>query len=399
MISAATSPPRFATLVLLTGLSVLTLNMFLPSLPSIAADLEAVYTLVSLSVSGYLAMTAALQLIIGPLSDRFGRRPVLLACVALFTLASLGCAMATNIWAFLAFRILQGAVIAGYTLSLAVIRDTMSPQRAAGLIGYVSMAMAVAPMIGPMIGGALDELFGWRASFVTLFVLGAVALAACWYDLGETNRSPSDTLMTQIGTYPELVRSKRFWGYALCMTFSTGAFYSFLAGAPLVAETLFAMPPSVLGFYMGTITAGFMLGSFLAGRYAQRYALTTMMIAGRISACVGLTAGLALYAAGFVNVASFFGATVFLGFGNGLTIPSSNAGALSVVPHLTGSASGLSGALTVGGGALLMTITGTILTERNAAYAVLGMMLLCAFIGLIAALYVRQMDRNEACSE
>ncbi len=399
MVSAATSPPRFATLVLLTGLSVLTLNMFLPSLPSIAADLEAVYTLVSLSVSGYLAMTAALQLIIGPLSDRFGRRPVLLVCVALFTLASLGCAMATNIWVFLGFRVLQGAVIAGYTLSLAVIRDTMSPQRAAGLIGYVSMAMAVAPMIGPMIGGALDELFGWRASFVTLFVLGAVALAACWHDLGETNRSPSDTLMTQIGTYPELVRSKRFWGYALCMTFSTGAFYSFLAGAPLVAETFFEMPPSVLGFYMGTITAGFMLGSLLAGRYAQRYALTTMMIAGRVSACVGLTAGLALYTAGFVNVASFFGATIFLGFGNGLTIPSSNAGALSALPNLTGSASGLSGALTVGGGALLMTITSTILTERNAAYAVLGMMLLCAFIGLIAALYVRQMDRNEASGE
>lgn len=399
MVSTAKSPPRFVTLVLLTGLSVLTLNMFLPSLPSIAADLEAVYTLVSLSVSGYLAMTAALQLIIGPLSDRFGRRPVLMACVALFTLASLGCAMATNIWVLLGFRVFQGAIIAGYTLSLAVIRDTMSPQKAAGLIGYVSMAMAVAPMIGPVIGGALDELYGWRASFVTLFVLGAVALAVCWYDLGETNKSPSDTLMTQIGTYPELVRSKRFWGYALCMTFSTGAFYSFLAGAPLVAEALFEMSPSVLGFYMGTITAGFMLGSFFAGRYAQRYSLTTMMITGRISACVGLTAGLALYSAGIVNVASFFGATVFLGFGNGLTIPSSNAGALSAVPNLTGSASGLSGALTVGGGALLMTITGTILTERNAAYAVLSMMLLCAFIGLIAALYVRQMDRSEAFGE
>ncbi|MGI9500935.1 MAG: MFS transporter, partial [Geminicoccaceae bacterium] len=91
MISAATSPPRFATLVLLTGLSVLTLNMFLPSLPGIAADLDVGYALVSLSISGYLAMTAVLQLIIGPLSDRFGRRPVLLACLTLFTLASLGC--------------------------------------------------------------------------------------------------------------------------------------------------------------------------------------------------------------------------------------------------------------------------------------------------------------------
>ncbi|MGI9499728.1 MAG: MFS transporter, partial [Geminicoccaceae bacterium] len=287
-------------------------------------------------------------------------------------------------------------VIGGYTLSLAVIRDTMSAQRAAGMIGYVSMAMATAPMIGPMIGGGLDELFGWRASFVTLFALGALAFAACWFDLGETNRSPSDTLMAQIRTYPELIRSKRFWGYALCMAFSIGAFYSFLAGAPLVTETLFDMPPSVLGFYMGTITAGFMLGSFLSGRYAERYPLTAMMITGRVLACAGLMTGLALYMAGVVNVVSFFGATIFLGIGNGLTIPSSNAGALSVLPHLTGSASGLSGALAVGGGALLMTITGTILTEENAAHAVLGMMLLCAFIGLIAALYVRWIDRDEA---
>lgn len=398
MITAATSPPNFATLVLLTGLSVLTLNMFLPSLPNIATNLEADYMLVSLSISGYLGMTAILQLFIGPLSDRFGRRPVLLACMALFTLASLGCALATSIWVFLAFRVFQGAVISGYTLSLAVIRDTMSTQRAASLIGYVSMAMAVAPMVGPMIGGALDELFGWRASFVALVVLGAVAFAACWSDLGETNRSLSDTLMAQIKTYPELFHSRHFWGYALCMAFSTGAFYSFLAGAPLVAETLFDMSPSVLGFYMGTITAGFTLGSFLSGRYAQRYALTTMMITGRVLACVGLTAGLALYMAGIVNVVSFFGATVFLGIGNGLTMPSSNAGALSVLPHLTGSASGLSGALTVGGGALLMTSTGAVLTKQNAAYTVLGMMLLCAFIGLIAALFIRQIDRNEALS-
>ncbi len=398
MVSAAISPPRFATLVLLTGLSVLPLSMFLPSLPNIAADLDAAYPLVSLLISGYLTTTAVLQLIIGPLSDRFGRRPVLLASMTLFTLASLGCALATNIWVFLLFRILQGAIIAGYTLSLAVIRDTMSAQRAAGLIGYVSMVMAVAPMTGPMIGGALDELFGWRASFVSLFVLGALALAACWHGLGETNHTPLETLMAQMKAYPVLARSKRFWGYTLCMTFSTGAFYSFLAGAPLVADAIFGMPPSVLGFYIGTITAGFILGSFLAGRYAKNHALTTMMIAGRISACVGLSVGLALHAAGIVNAISFFGATIFLGFGNGLTIPSSNAGALSAVPHLVGSASGLSGAVTVGGGALLMTITGSVLTERNAAFCVLGMMLLCALVGLIAALYVRQIDDTRASS-
>ncbi|MEL6962439.1 MAG: multidrug effflux MFS transporter [Pseudomonadota bacterium] len=396
MVSASLSSSRFATLVLLTGLSVLPLSIFLPSLPNIATDLDTTYALVSLSVSGYLATTAILQLMIGPLSDRFGRRPVLLVCMTLFALASLGCALVTNIWGFLAFRVVQGAVIAGYTLSLAVIRDTTSAENAAGLIGYVSMVMAVAPMTGPMIGGFLDEFFGWRASFTSLFVIGASALLICWYRLDETNRTPSDTLLAQVKSYPVLARSKRFWGYTLCMTFSIGAFYSFLAGAPLVAGAMLRMPPSELGFYMGTITAGFMVGSFLAGRYAKHHALTTTMIAGRIAACIGLTAGLVFYAAGIVHVVSFFGATIFLGFGNGLTIPSSNAGALSAVPHLIGSASGLSGAITVGGGALLMTITGSVLTERNAVFGVLAMMLLCTLIGLIAALYVRRIEGAEA---
>ena len=396
MVSAAPPAPGLTTLVLLTGLSVLTLNMFLPSLQGVASDLDAAYGLVNLAISGYLAMTAVLQLVIGPLSDRFGRRPVLLVCLALFTLASFGCMVAASISVFLVFRVLQAAVIAGYTLSLAMIRDSMPPEKAAGVIGYVGMAMAAAPMIGPMIGGGLDELLGWRASFLILFVLGALALAICWRRLGETNRSPSDTLMAQVKTYPELIQSKRFWGYALCMSFSTGAFYSFLAGAPLVAGVLFEMSPSLLGFSIGSITAGFMLGSFLAGRYAARFALTTMMIAGRVAACFGLATGLALFEAGIVHPVSFFGATIFLGFGNGLTLPSSNAGALSAAPHLTGSAAGLSGALAVGGGALLMTITSAVLTEENAAYGVLGMMLLSAFIGLIAALYVRRLDQTGA---
>jgi Bcr/CflA subfamily drug resistance transporter len=392
---SATSPPRIFTLILLAGLSVLSLNMFLPSLSNMAADFRADYSLVSLSIAGYLAVTAVLQIIIGPLSDRFGRRPVLLAGLVIFTSASLVCAMTTNIWVFLAFRVLQGAVISGWALSLAVIRDTAPPQEAASKIGYVSMAMAAAPMLGPMFGGALDELFGWRANFVVYTGLGVAALGLCWVDLGETNKTPSETFAKQFQTYPALFRSRRYWGYALCMAFSTGAFYSFLTGAPLVAVAMLGLSPAVLGFYMGTITAGFGLGSFLSGRYAKRFPLTTMMISGRIVACAGLVVGLALFLAGFEHELSLFGATVFAGLGNGLTMPSCNAGALSVRPKLAGSAAGLAGALMVGSGAVLTSITGAIVTEENGAYALLGMMLFCTLMALIAALNVLGIERRE----
>ncbi len=140
---------------------------------------------------------------------------------------------------------------------------------------------------------------------------------------------------------------------------------------------------------------GFVLGSFLSGRFAARYPLTTMMISGRIVACAGLIVGLLLFQAGFVTVASLFGATVFVGLGNGLTMPSSNVGALSVRPKLAGSAAGLSGALTVAGGAVLTSITGSIVTEENGAYPLLGMMLFSALMALVAALYVLGIDRRE----
>lgn len=387
------------TLILLTGLSVLSLNMFLPSLSNMAADFQVDYSLVSLSIAGYLAITAVLQVIMGPLSDRFGRRPVLLAGLAIFTLASLGCALTTNIWVFLAFRVLQGAVISGWALSLAVIRDTAPAQEAVSRIGYVSMAMAVAPMLGPMLGGALDELFGWRASFVAYTGFGVAALGLCWVDLGETNKTPSETFAKQLQTYPELFRSRRYWGYALCMAFSTGAFYAFLAGAPLVAVAMLGLSPAALGFYMGTITAGFGLGSFVSGRWAKRFPLTTLMLCGRIVACAGLVAGLVLVLAGLVNEISLFGATVFVGLGNGLTMPSCNAGAMSVRPKLAGSASGLAGALTVGSGAVLTSITGAIVTEENGAYALLGMMLFSTLMALAAALYVLRIDRREGLAK
>jgi Bcr/CflA subfamily drug resistance transporter len=396
MLRPATTPPHLATLILLSALTVVSLNMFLPSLAAIADDFQADYALVNLSIAGYAAMTAILQLVMGPLSDRYGRRPVILAALVIFILASLGCLLAPDIWTFLAFRLLQGIIITGYAVSMAVIRDTAPPQKAAALMGYVAMWWAVGPMLAPLAGGTLDALFGWRANFWAFVGFGVVLAALCWADLGETNAARSTTTFTaQLRSYPELLHSRRFWGYSLCLASSVGAFYIYIGGAPLVATTLFAMSPAALGLALGSSTAGFILGSFLSGRFAQRFALTTMMIAGRLVACAGLALGLALAAAGRADVFSFFGACALLGLGNGLSLPGANAGALSVRPQLAGSAAGLSGALTVGGGAAMSALAGAVLTPANAAPAVLAMMLLASLLGLAAALSVLWIDRRE----
>jgi len=224
------------TLVLLTAMGILSLNMFSPSLAHIAEDFGADYGLVSLSVGGYLAITAVLQLILGIMSD----------------------------------------------------------QEAASKMGYINMAVAVAPMIGPTFGGFLDEAFGWRSNFAAYAIMGAALTLLAWQDLGETNKTKSATFKTQFNTYPELFRSRRYWGYSICLAFSVSSFYTFTAGAPLVAQKIFGMPPSILGLWMGTITLGFFITSFIAGKLAKRYALTTMMLAGRILTSVGLTVGLCI---------------------------------------------------------------------------------------------------------
>ena len=395
MTGPAKSPPHLATLVLLTSVSILTLNMFLPSLPGIAASFDTDYATVSLSVSGYLAITAILQIILGPLSDRYGRRPVLLVSTVVFLIASLGCAMAPSIGWFLGFRVLQSAVIAGSALSAAIIRDTTEEREAANLLGYVGMAMAVAPMLGPMLGGVLDAGFGWRANFWLYSGLGLILLWLVWADLGETNPAPADTFADQLRAYPELLRSRRFWAYSLCMSFGIGGFYVFVSGAPFVAAEIFKVSPAILGLGLGSITSGFFVGSFLSGRYSARMGLLWMVMAGRLVAFAGTGVGLVLYVVGLFHPLVFFAAAICTGIGNGLTTPSARVGSLSVRPHLAGSASGLSGALIVAVGAVLTVLPGLLLTPENGVWVLMALMMSLAAGGLASGLYVWVLDIRE----
>lgn len=364
-----------------------------------AAEFGVDYGVIGLSLAAYAAVSACLQVVMGPLSDRFGRRPVILWGLAIFVMATIGCVVAPDVWTFLAFRMVQAVIAPIFAVSLAVIRDTTGKGEAASRMGYVAMAWAVAPMLGPSFGGLLDEAFGWRATFWFLALFGIAVLALTWIDLRETNSNPSYTITAQLRAYPELLRSRRFWAYALTLAFSAGAFYAFLAGAPLAASAAFGLSPAMLGISMGSITAGFMLGSFLAGRFASRFALTTTLIAGRIVACVGLLLGLILYFAGVDHVMALFGPCMFVGVSNGLTSPSANSGAMSVRPNLTGSAAGLVGAIAVTGGATMSWIAAAVVTQDNARYALLLVMLASAVIALAAALSARYLERAASAGD
>ena len=387
------SPPHIATLVIVSILAALNMNFFLPSMPNMAQSFGADYALIQIAVTGYLAATALLQLVIGPLSDLYGRRPVLLWAIAVFVLASVGCAMAPTLELFLACRVVQSAVVSGMVLSRAIVRDMHGPAQSASMIGYVTMGMALAPMFGPTIGGLMDEALGWRAGFFGLAGLGVLVGLLVWTDLGETNTVRAAGFRDQFRTYPELVGSRRFWGYALMTAFASGAFFAFLGGGPYVASHVLALTPAQLGLYFSLIAIGYMLGNFLSGRYSARAGIARMMTLGALTAASGTGLSLGLFGAGLVHPLSFFGPILLVGLGNGLALPNAMAGMLSVRPHLAGSASGLGGALMIGGGAGLAALSGVLLGPGRGAEPLLWLMFVASACGLVTAQLVIRAER------
>jgi DHA1 family bicyclomycin/chloramphenicol resistance-like MFS transporter len=327
-----TTAPHVVTLVILAGLSTLAMNVFLPSLPGMARWFGVDYAVMQLSVSTYLAGSAVLQVVIGPISDRFGRRPVILAALAVFVLATLAALVAPDARWFLAARVLQAVVATGMALSRAVIRDMVPAEQAASMIGYVTMAMSVVPMIGPGIGGWLDERFGWQASFLLLAAAGLLTIALVWADLGETARPSGRSLAEQMREYPELLRSPRFWGYAAAASLASGSFFAYLGGAPFVGEKVLHLSPSAIGYYFAAPAIGYAIGNFLAGRFSERVGLNRMILAGTILSTAALSGGSLLARALPAHPMLFFPVVGLMAMGNGMTLPNANAGVLSVRP-------------------------------------------------------------------
>lgn len=389
-----TTPPHIVTLVLATATGALAMNVFLPSLPGIARYFDADYAVVQLAVSLYLAATAVLQLIIGPASDRFGRRPVMLGCFGIFLVASLATIYAPTIEFMLAARVLQAFSAAGMVLSRAIVRDTVNTDEAASKMGYITMGMAAVPMVGPAIGGILDELYGWQAAFLLTLGFGIVAFVVVYLDLGETNRNKSSSMLAQVRAYPELARSRRFWGYVLTAAFTSGTFFAFLGGGPYVATEMLGLRPSQYGYYFAIISVGYMFGNFLSGRFSRRFGINAMMFAGCVVASCGAIAALGIFGAGYFHALSLFGPTVLVGVGNGMTLPNANAGIVSVRPHLAGSASGLGGSMQIGGGAVLAMMCGILLSPHTGPWPLLWMMLLSTLGAIGASLYVMRIART-----
>ncbi|MFN4060881.1 MAG: multidrug effflux MFS transporter [Paracoccus hibiscisoli] len=390
------TPPHMLTLVALSGVSALSMNVFLPSLPGMARDFGVEYGVMQLSVSAYIGASAVLQLLGGPLSDRFGRRPVVIWGLVGFLLATVGTLLATTATTFLIFRLLQSVITVCMLVPRAVVRDLYDGDQAASMLGYVTMGMAVVPMMAPVFGGVLDELFGWQANFVVMGLLGIAVLALAFRDMGETVRGGGMPLRAQMVNYPILARSHRFWGYCAAATLSSGAFFAYLGGAPFVGDQVFGLTPAQVGYWFAAPSIGYILGNYLSARFSPVLGLNRMILMGALVCAAALSVSLMLDLAGIVRPLFFFGAIALMGLGNGMVLPNANAGMMSVRPELAGTASGLGGALAVAGGAALSALAGALLQPGSGATPLLAIMCASALGSLVAIGWVLRRERQLA---
>ena len=383
------TPPHILTLILLASISALTMNIFLPSLPNIASELNSSTNILGLSVGIYLASSAVLQLIIGPFSDQFGRRPLILWSLIIFCISTLATVFVTNTAQFLILRIFQAISASCMVLARAIVRDTTeSIEKAGSKIAYVTMGMALVPMVGPAIGGLLDYQYGWEASFWLLFILGLVILIISFFDVGETLSDHNQSFLEQISTYPSLLRSKRFWGYCLSSAFVSGAFFSYLGGAPFVGNEVFGLEPKDLGFWFGAPAIGYVLGNFLSGRFSTKIGLDKMIFLGVTTALFGVSISMTISLLDHGSVLSFFGLMTLVGLGNGMSIPNATAAMMSINPKLAGTAAGLGSAIMIGGGAGLSAIANFILIHGSSEIPLIMLMWTSVFCGLCSVAYV-----------
>ena len=376
-------------LIAVTAIGPLALNIFIPAMPGMVAVFDTDYGTIQFTLTLYLFGVAISQLFMGPLSDRFGRRPVLLGGILVFLIGSLMAAMASTISLLIAGRIVQAVGgCAGLVLGRAIVRDTHSREESASMIGYITMAMVVAPMIAPLLGGYLDHWFGWRATFFAVLGVGVVVLAFAWPMLHETHhqRHSGGGTLAMLQGFPVLLRDAAFTGYVINVACTTAVFFAFLAGAPYIMIEIMDRPSSEYGLYFMLNAASYMTGNFLSGRLATRIGPDRMVLTGSLAALLGAALLTAIALSTELTPLGLFGPVMLVGLGNGLSLPSATASAISLRPDLAGTASGLTGFLQMMAGALVALLVGWL--QDDTAFPMVTVMssaAVLAFLGYMLA--------------
>ena len=353
------TPVLLILLALLSSFTPLSIDMYLPALPTIAADLEGTAGDIQLTLSAFMIAFGLGQIFYGPAGDRFGRRPVILVGLVIYVLTSIGCAFAGEAGQLVGLRFLQGlAACGGVVLARTMVRDLAEKDQAARAMSLMMACTSLAPMLAPLIGGQVLWFLGWRAIFWVLAGFGVVALAAAWWRLPETlrpeHRQPL-VLSSVLKRFGELFRHRAFMGYALAGAFQFAALFSFLSGAPFVFIERYGVAPREFGVIFASMIVFMTVGSLLNARFVAVFGAGKIL---RHAVIVPAVAGSTAMAMGFIEARTgaiglwpFLLCFVLQIAAISLIGANSMAMALQRYPHMAGTASSLTGVITFGLGA------------------------------------------------
>ncbi|WP_135081920.1 Bcr/CflA family multidrug efflux MFS transporter [Terasakiella sp. SH-1] len=338
-----------AIMTALVAFGPISTDMYLPSLPAMKVDFGATVSEVQLTLSVFLAGFAASQLLYGPLSDRFGRRPILIFGITVYGLASVACFMSTTIEALIFSRFLQAfGACSGPVLGRAVVRDVYGPDRAAQVLAYMGSAMALAPAVAPMLGGYLQIWFGWQANFVVISLFALVLVVLVIFLVQETNTHKNPDALKParlVGNYLELLRHRGFLGYVLLNSFVFSGLFAFISGSSFVFIDVFGLAPNIYGICFGIVVCGYITGTLIAGRLSRKLGGPTMLRYGSLLSLLGGAVLFGVAYSGGNDAVSVVAPMFLFMISVGVVMPNSMAGAIGPFPKMAGAASALMGFL------------------------------------------------------
>ena len=383
--SESTAKTRFMLLLLvaMTGVAPISLYMLVPALPILAKNFESNVSIAQMTVSLYMVGIACSQILMGPLSDRFGRRPVLLAGLGLMVVASAACSFAETLPQLIAARFFQAfGGASGMVISRAIIRDLYRRERISSMISLVIGVMMIAQMLSPLAGGLIENSFGWRAIFYATTAMSLVVAVAIALALPETRRErlASASFRRDVGG---LLTSRAFIGYMLCQVLASQIIFTFAGGAPYIVITHMGRTGAEYGAWFAIIGFAYLVGNLFCVRFAPRHSLERLIWFGLALQLFGSLLNLVWGLAG-VNQAPawLFGTQMIVMFANAFVMSNSAAGAISVRPEAAGTASGAMGFLQMGLGSFLSQfgayLGGHFTTPAPLNAAVFALSLACA---------------------
>lgn len=387
-----------ALLIAMTSIGPLSLTILVPALPGLAARTGADPEFAQLAVSLYLLGLAASQLVMGPLSDRFGRRPVVLAGLCLTVVSTIAGIAANSVGEIVIARVVQSlSSSVGLVIGRAIIRDLYDREHAASMIGWVATAMVAVPMVAPLIGGILDTSFGWEAIFIFVAMFSAIVTLWALYALPETKPDHVTTggIRNMARDAGSLLSSASFHGYVLAATLGSATYFAFLGGGPHVVVTMMNRTSAEYGAWFAISALSYLLANMTTARMTPRYGIDTMIRAGLalelIGAFLSILAAITMPAGGPEIV---FLPQCLISFGNGLLLPNAIAGAISVRPQASGTASGISGFTQFAIGAAAAQLMSHILVTASTPLPLaLAMLILAAAAGIAFAVLVPRLKR------